>query len=131
VGELFGGVPEQWLPGGVPEQWLQTIGDILISQHWVSTPSGSFPIRGTVWTVTDMSHYQEHIAPVGIVLAILFIWLCFLSLLFLLMKERRLVGYTQVTVQGSGFYHSTLIPAGGLMVVTQQVNYARALAAAA
>ncbi len=117
--------------GGGPEQWLAAIGDIAISQHWVATPSGTFPIRGTVWTVTDMSHYQERISPVGIVLAILFIWLCFLSLLFLLMKERTLTGYIQVTVQGSGFSHSTLIHPGGLPIVTQQVNYARALAAAA
>lgn len=114
-----------------PEQWLATIGDIRISQHWVSTPSGTFPIRGSVWTVADMSHYQERICPVGIVLAILFIWLCFLSLLFLLMKERSLVGYTQVTVQGNGFSHSALLPPGTLPIVTQQVNYARAVAAAA
>jgi hypothetical protein len=117
--------------GGEPEQWLAMIGDIAISQHWVSTPTGTYPIRGTVWAVTDMSHYQEHISPVGIVLAILFIWLCFLSLLFLLMKERTLAGYTQVTVQGSGFYYSTLLPPGTLPIVTQQVNYARALAATA
>lgn len=91
-------------------------------------------MRGTAWTVTDMSHYQESISTVGVVLCILFVWFCLLGLLFLLMKDRRLVGYTQVTVQGNGFYHSTLVPAGGsqsLMWVTQQVNYARALAAAA
>jgi hypothetical protein len=117
--------------GGEPEQWLATIGDIAISRHWVSTPSGTFPIRGSVWTVADMSHFQERISPVGIVLAILFIWLCFLSLLFLLMKERTLVGYTQVTVQGNGFSHSTLLPPGTLPIVTQQLNYARAVAAAA
>jgi hypothetical protein len=120
--------------GGEPEQWLATIGDIAISQHWVLTPTGTHPIRGSVWTVTDMSRYQESVSTVGVVLAILFVWFCFLGLLFLLMKERRLVGYTQVTVQGSGFYYSTLIPAGGpqsMMSVNQQVNYARALAAAA
>ncbi|HEY2500061.1 MAG TPA: hypothetical protein VGI68_01205 [Mycobacterium sp.] len=47
----------------------------------------------------------------------------------MLLKERGLVGCTQVTVQGSGFYHSTLIPAG-LEGIIQQVNYARSLAAA-
>jgi hypothetical protein len=120
--------------GGEPEQWLATIGDIAFSQHWVLTPTGTHPMRGTAWTVTDMSHYQESISTVGVVLCILFVWFCLLGLLFLLVKDRRLVGYTQVTVQGNGFYHSTLIPAGGsqsLMWVTQQVNYARALAASA
>jgi hypothetical protein len=128
VGELI------YYQGGQPEQWLATIGDIAISQHWVLTPTGTYPIRSSVWTVTDMSHYEESVSTVGVVLAILFVWFCLLGLLFLLMKDRRLAGYTQVTVQGNGFYHSTLIPAGGpqsIMGVTQQVNYARALAAAA
>jgi hypothetical protein len=120
--------------GGEPEQWLTTIGDIAVSQHWVATPTGTHPIKGSVWTVTDMSHYSEGISTVGIVLAIIFVWFCLLGLLFLLMKERKFGGYIQVTVQGSGFYHSTLVPAVGpmsVMSVNQQVNYARTLAAAA
>lgn len=120
--------------GGEPEQWLATIGDISFSQNWVATPSGTFPIRGSVWTVTDNSQYQERIAPVGIVLCILLIWFCLLGLLFLLMKERTVAGYSQVTVQGDGFFYTTLIPAGGPyppMIVIQHVNYARSLAAAA
>ena len=43
-------------------------------------------------------------------------------------------GYIQVTVQGSGFHHSTLIPAvnpQSLWHVNQIVNFARTLAAAA
>lgn len=119
--------------GGQPEQWLATIGDIAISQNWVLTPTGPHPIRGSVWTVTDMSYYQESISTAGIVLTILFVWFCLLGLLFLLMKDRRLVGYIQVTVQGDGFYHSTMIPVVGphsVLSVHQQVNYARGLAAA-
>lgn len=117
-----------------PEPWLTTIGDISVSQHWVLTPSGPHPIRGSVWTVTDMTRYEESISPAGIVLAIVFVWFCLLGLLFLLMKERRMVGFTQVTVQGSGFYHSTMVPAfspQSVMQVHQVVNYARSLAAAA
>ena len=120
--------------GGEPEQWLTTIGDIAVSQNWVATPTGTHPIRGSVWTVTDMSHYSESISTVGVVLAVIFVWFCLLGLLFLLMKEHRFGGYIQVTVQGSGFHHSTLIPAVGpmsVMRVNQQVNYARTLAAAA
>lgn len=80
-----------------------------------------------------MSYYQESISTAGIVLTILFVWFCLLGLLFLLMKDRRLVGYIQVTVQGDGFYHSTMIPVVGphsVLSVHQQVNYARGLAAA-
>src|SRR5262249_3224061 len=90
--------------GGQPEPQLATIGDISISQHWVVTPSGSHPIRGSVWTVTDMSRYEETISTTGLVLAIVFVWFCLLGLLFLLMKERRIGGYVQITVQGNGFH---------------------------
>lgn len=120
--------------GGQPEQWLATIGDISISQHWVMTPTGPHPIRGSVWTVDDMSHYQESISTAGIVLTVVFVWFCLLGLLFLLMKDRRMVGYIQVTVHGSGFHHSAMIAATGPHIVVgvhQIMNHARALAAAA
>lgn len=122
------------ITGGQPEAWIAGVGDIQISQHWVSTPSGQVPIRGTTWTVSDMSHQQERMAPIGIVLCILFIWVCFLGLFFLLMKERTISGYIQVTVQGNGIQHSTLIPAVNNRTaweVNQSVNFARQLAAAA
>lgn len=113
---------------------MTTIGDISISPHWVNTPSGQFPIRGTTWTVADMSREHEAMSPVGVILCILFIWFCLLGLLFLLMKDRRISGYVQVTVQGSGFHHATMIPVvnhGTVWQVNQTVNYARSLAAAA
>ncbi len=80
-----------------------------------------------------MSHVQERISPAGIILAILFVWLCLLGLLFLLIKERSISGYYQVTVQGHGYLHSTMIPARqqSMANVLQMVNYARSLAALA
>ena len=119
---------------GLPEQQLAAIGDIGVSQHWVITPTGAYPIRGSVWTVTDMSHWQERVSPAGVVLCVIFILFCLLGLLFLLIKERTISGYIQVTVQGNGFHHSTLIPAtspDSVVSVNQMVNYARSLAAAA
>ncbi|TNM38696.1 hypothetical protein FHP29_14380 [Nocardioides albidus] len=111
---------------------LTAIGDISVGGSWVQIPTGRFPIKGSVWTVQDFSRNEEKISTVGIVLAVLFIWLCFLSLLFLLMKERRVTGHVQVTVQGQGFHHSTMIPAVSAQTffqVSQQVNYVRGLAA--
>ena len=64
---------------GKPAAYVATIGDINVSPYWVDTPSGQFPIRGTTWTVTDMSHEHERMAPMGIILCIFFIWLCFLG----------------------------------------------------
>lgn len=118
-----------------PESYVTTIGDIVVSPHWVTTPSGQFPLRGTTWTVTDMSHQRESISMVGVILCIAFIWVCFIGLLFLLMKERSMEGYVQVTVQASnGIQHSAMIPAANTQTawqVNQAVNYARSLAAVA
>lgn len=118
---------------GQPEQLLLTVGDISVTQHWLYTPVGAHPLRGSTWTISDMTHVNERISPVGIILCLLFIWVCFLGLFFLLMKERTVVGYSQVTVQGNGFHYSTLIPGAGTNMagVQQQVNYARSLAAVA
>jgi len=118
---------------GQPDAQLGKIGDIGISQYWVTTPNGPYPIRGSVWTVTDMTYQQESMSPAGVVLCILFIWVCLLGLLFLLMKDRRTVGYIQVTVSGSGFHYATMVPAfdrRSAGSVHQMVNYARTLAAA-
>ena len=83
--------------------------------------------------MSDMSQTYERMSPVGIILCILFIWVCLLGLLFLLMKEQVVSGYIQVTVQGGGIQHSTLIPANRQTAwqVNQTVNYARSLASSA
>lgn len=114
------------------EPTLATLGDIAVSQHWVHVPSGRHPIRGTVWTVQDMTHTEEKVSTVGIVLAVLFFWFCLLGLLFLLMKDTRLVGWVQVSVQGDGFHHAAMIPASPNAVpqAHQFVNYCRGLSAA-
>lgn len=118
---------------------LTTIGDIAITQTSVITPAGRMPIKGSTWTVTDMTHTTQGVSQTGIVLAVasvvVGIWFCgigLLGLLFLLMKEEKTTGNVQVTVQGSGVYHSALVPAHGpqtVVQVTQSVNYARSLAA--
>jgi hypothetical protein len=64
----------------------------------------------------------------------IFIFFCLFGLLFLLMKETKTRGFVQVTVTATnGVQHSTMIPAGRqtLWEVTNAVNYARSLAAAA
>lgn len=119
---------------GQPDPILATVGDINLTQHWVQTPAGTFPIKGSVWTAIDRTQYQESISTAGIVLCVIFIWFCLLGALFLLMKDRKYVGYIQVTVQGNGFHYSTMIPvlhSGTGFDVNNTVNYARSLAAAA
>jgi hypothetical protein len=117
-------------PGQAPGAPLLTIGDIVIVDQSIVTPAGTFPLKGALWTATDMSHTEERIPPAAIVLAIVFVLACLLGLLFLLMKERTTVGYIQVTVSSGGRHHVTMIPAAGPQTfpwVMGQVNYARAL----
>ncbi|MFG3409068.1 hypothetical protein [Streptomyces sp. NPDC048142] len=130
-------MPGQYLPapqgapaqGGVP---VLSIGDITVLSDAIVTPSGSMPLKGAVWTATDMSRTEEKIPAHAIVLAIVFAWFCLIGLLFLLMKEKRTVGFVQVTVTGGGRYHSTMIPVMGpytFPAVMGHVNQARAMCA--
>ncbi|AHH17249.1 hypothetical protein NONO_c24530 [Nocardia nova SH22a] len=119
-------------PYAQPPGFALAIGDIGITDRTVVTPSGTFTLRGAIWTVTDMSQSSERIPPWAIVMAILFFPFCFLGLLFLLVKERTLTGFVQVTVAADGRFHSTMVPVvneNTFMMVMQQVNHARSLSA--
>jgi hypothetical protein len=117
-----------------PWQPLIQIGDISADRHWVQTPTGSVPTAQATWTVQDMTRREQGIPTYAIVLAVVFFLFCFLGLLFLLVKEDRVTGWLQVTVQGPGFVHTTQIPAYNEATVADvhaRVNYARSLTAAA
>ena len=108
------------------------LGDIGLSPSHVFLPSGTYPIKGTQWTVMDMSRRVEKVSTAGIVLTVVFVWFCLIGLLFLLMKDERTEGYIQVTVTGPGLAHTTMVPAYGPQAIGQVmnfVNYARSLAA--
>ncbi|MEU6087579.1 hypothetical protein ABZ865_12345 [Streptomyces sp. NPDC047085] len=123
------GAPAPMAAGGAP---LLTIGDITVTGDQIVTPAGPLPLRGAVWNATDMSHTEEKIPTHAVVLAIVFFLFCLLGLLFLLMKEKKTVGYIQVTVTSAGRHHSTMIPAHGpgtFPAVMGQINYARSLSA--
>ncbi|MGW8976752.1 hypothetical protein [Streptomyces platensis] len=129
------GVPPQPAPGGFqpgaqPGGMALSLGDIAVTGDTVMTPAGPMPLRGAVWTATDMSRTEEKIPAHAVVLAIVFFLFCLLGLLFLLMKERVTTGFVQVTVNSGGRHHSTMIPVQSreqVMFVLNQVNYARSL----
>ncbi|NJP47122.1 hypothetical protein [Actinacidiphila epipremni] len=116
-------------PGGTGAT-LMTIGDIAVTESGIVTPAGVLPLRGAVWTVSDMSRTESKTPTYAIVLAVIFFFACLLGLLFLLMKEQVTTGYAQVTVNSGGKYHAVMIPVRGpqdIYAITQQVNYARTL----
>ncbi len=107
-----------------------TLGDIAVNGDTIVSPAGPMPLRGAVWTATDMSRTEERIPPHAIVLAILFFLLCFIGLLFLLMKERTTTGFVQVSVNSGGRHHSTMIPVQSrnqVVHVLNQVSYAQSI----
>ncbi|MFJ6849489.1 hypothetical protein ACIQM3_02955 [Streptomyces sp. NPDC091271] len=122
-------LPVQQGGGGVP---VLSLGDITVMNDGIVTPSGTLPLKGAVWTATDMSRTEEKIPTVGIVLAIVFALFCLIGLLFLLMKEKRTTGFVQITVTSGGRHHQTMIPATGpetFQWVMSQVNTARSMSA--
>ncbi|MGV9315922.1 hypothetical protein ACWDR0_27600 [Streptomyces sp. NPDC003691] len=112
---------------------LVTIGDITVTHDTIVTPSGNMPLRGAVWTATDLSRTEEKIAPYAIALAVVLgLFTCLMSLLFLLIKEKKTSGYIQVTVTSGGLHHTTMVPAYNAHTfqhVMGQVNYARSISA--
>src|ERR671925_2061765 len=78
------------------------LGDVSVSDTRVQTPYGAFPLARTTWMVTNQTYVTESIPAWAIVLAIIFFVFCLLGLLFLLVKERRLYGAMQVSIQGPG-----------------------------
>jgi hypothetical protein len=106
------------------------VGDITVTGDEVLTPVGRTPLRGTTWIITNQTQMVERIPSYAIVLAIIFALLCLIGLLFLLIKERTVQGFVQVTVQGPNFYYATQIPVSSpaqIADVEQRVNYIRGL----
>lgn len=96
--------------------------DIACTDSQVLTPFGSYPLRGTSWSVTNQTYVTDSIPAWAIVLAIVFFIFRLLGLLFLLVKERRVNGAVQVGVQGPGFSYSTYIPVYNEVAVFQVSN---------
>ncbi|MGW3011919.1 hypothetical protein ACWC9R_24255 [Streptomyces sp. NPDC001219] len=122
--------PAGFPPGAQPGGMALSLGDIAVTGDTIMTPAGPMPLKGAVWTATDMSRTEERMPTHAVVLAIVFFLFCLLGLLFLLMKERVTTGFVQVTVNSGGRHHATMIPVQSreqVMFVLNQVNYARSL----
>ncbi|GAA3725112.1 hypothetical protein [Salinactinospora qingdaonensis] len=116
-------------------QTLAVLGDITVTEHEINTPSGRFPLRGSVWSINDMSYIEQRMATWGLVLGLILMPMtCALSLLFLLAKETTVSGSIQVSVRSGERFHTTHIPVrsqGTIHQVHQQFNHVRSLASMA
>jgi hypothetical protein len=96
--------PPPYAPPAAPI--LLAMGDIAVTQTHVITPSGTYPLEGTSWYVADHSVYEQVTPQWALITAIVGLFVvCILSLLLLLVKETKLSGFVQVTVQGPGWSH--------------------------
>lgn len=143
----FSGADQPTLPVALPvpatagsptpptEPLLVSIGDIGVTQSWVITPGATRPVGEVQWMFTDMSRTTTAIPTWAVVCAVVgFFFVCFLSLLLLLVKETRTEGVVQVVVQGPRLVHTTQLPVSSPQQVADynaRVNYARSLTAAA
>ena len=69
-----------------------TIGDISISGDKIITPNGIGSLAKSQWIFSDMSRVESRIPTTAIILAIVFALLCLIGLLFLLIREEKVVG---------------------------------------
>lgn len=121
-------------PIGAPERIVMTLGNISVTGSRIITPTGNYPLAGSVWDVSNNTTTTRAIPTSAIVMCVLTIWICFLGLLFLAMKEERTAGYMQVTVRGAGLHQSVQVPVAslaGALAIEQQINYIRSLVATA
>lgn len=125
--------PPQLIPIPTPPQILVTVGDVGCTATEVLTPSGTHPLAGTTWIVTNQTTVATRIPSYAIILAIVFAIVCLLGLVFLAIREQTIQGFVQVSVQGPGFYYATQVKITDARQVTdteQRVAYIRALVAA-
>jgi hypothetical protein len=113
-----------------PEVAVLNIGEIVVSPHWVVTPSGSAALASSQWSVADQSRSTKKHPVWTIVLAVL---LFPIGLLFLLITKEETVGYVEVKVRGTGLAYTAQVPVQGpyaAQTIRQQVAQAESMAAA-
>ena len=118
----------------VPEQALVSVGDITVSEHWLVTPNGNTPLRGTQIFLTDLSRSSTSTPTWAIVLAVIGAFFSFLGLLFLLVRETRTVGVVQITVSNGSLVHMTQVNVDSVQAIAElhgRVGFVRQLIAAA
>lgn len=122
-------------PVQAAEQYVLTIGSIGVTPTWVVTQVGSAPLAGSHWTVTDLTRTEKKIPTWAAVCAIVgFFIVAVFSLLFLLARETKTVGYIEVSVASGSVHATTQITVNSpfsAQQVRQQVAQAQTMAAAA
>ncbi|MDQ0241458.1 hypothetical protein [Arthrobacter bambusae] len=89
---------------------LVSIGNVHVTEQYVMTPAGTWPLAQVNVTTTDQTSTTTHTPAWAIVMVILFIWFFLLSLLFLLARETRISGFVAVHIQAGNYSYTEQVP---------------------
>lgn len=121
--------PPRWAGAGPV---LARFGPLTVTADAVRTPSGSFPLAGTVWRSDDHWYTRRVVPTAAIVAAVLgFFVVPFVSLLFLLIRQDRTSGVVQVCGWDGTRQHVVDLPVSSpaqAQVIARQVRYVQQLA---
>lgn len=92
-------VPPQTRANSMQSAWAPITPNIAITDHHLAAFGVVTDLRGTEWSSTGSGTAQRSTPSWAIVMCVLLIWLCFIGLLFLAIKEERFVGEVTVTVR--------------------------------
>jgi hypothetical protein len=112
---------------------IATIGDITVTSATISTPTGTVPLRGSVWTATDQWLAERRTPRWAIIAAIAGV--CFtalLSLLLLLIRTETYRATVTVSVASGAFFHAArmiVTTPAQVQEIYDRVNYVRSVAA--
>jgi hypothetical protein len=110
---------------------IARFGAIEVTDSTVRTPTGAFPLRGSVWRCFDYWRTTRVTPGWAVALAVVgFFVVPFVSLLFLLVKENRTSGVLQVAVWDGYRQHVVDLPVAShaqARAIEHQVGYVRTL----
>jgi hypothetical protein len=101
---------------------LVSIGNVHVTEQYVITPAGTWPLTQVNVTTTDQTSTTTHTPAWAIVMVILFIWFFLLSLLFLLARETRISGFMAVHIQAGGYSYTEQVPVYSSVQRTDVLN---------
>ena len=120
------------MTGPPPPGIIAVIGDINVTSATISTPTGTVPLHGSVWTASDQWLSERRTPRWAIILAVAGV--CFtalLSLLLLLVRTETYRAAVTVSVRNGSFFYTarmTVTTPAQVQEIYDRVNYVRSLA---
>lgn len=119
-----------------PPRALAAVGNIQVTEQWLYTPAGPWPLKDVNVSAIDQTRQEQKIPAWAIVMTILTVWFFLLGFLFLLAKTSVVSGHVAVTITNmDGRQHVEYVRVGSesqrlavfaqVAYVQQLVNHAR------